>query len=592
MNIKYNLYLLSFISEIFAAKFSVVSFSASCKLSINGETYSMEPHPKCANLFGIEVDVSLNTKYKYICDGKEDVERILKEKTTHNELFGRALTVYDMPEFYYPDSKEWSRSIGRTELFDPSYVPIVIIDTDKQFFVNPKGGSNFRKVTFILKDNVFSFYNVKKSTKNYDEDKFQIKINLKDENIYKRSVFKFRPSAYDPAFFRQILYGDIAHAIGNPTHESVSVRLYHADGTGIGLYVLQEDISTESFIKTSFYGRPDGSIKDYHITPIYDCSTGADFNPDDPNELGAFQNLLDEYDNKIELKEMFTKIAQVDIKDEKQIKDIDENWLDLDTLFKALALEYLAGHWDSYWFLTSNFVTYHPYEETEGTLYNYSKYKYYFIDQDFDQTWSIGMHQRFDPINFPRKSYTYYVGRNPSFWTDINYEDEADIGSRVIINRFIGCDNLKTCPTKVRFENHLKSIVKYIFNPYAIGKKVYGYKDRLDEEIKWDSSLVHLHKGTERLFDFNYESFVNGIEYGVSSYYGIMDWTKLMAENVCKEFKFKYVTTEIDNKKKSVNSNSPNQLSNVNSRNADINKFKASMTLTIFTIVISIIILL
>jgi len=95
-------------------------------------------------------------RYKYICGGEEDVERTLYGETTHNELFGRALTSYKIPEFSYPDSEPWGRSIGRTELFNPSYVPIVIIDTDKEFFVNATGGK-FNKITFILKDNVFTF---------------------------------------------------------------------------------------------------------------------------------------------------------------------------------------------------------------------------------------------------------------------------------------------------------------------------------------------------------------------------------------------------------------------------------------------------
>jgi len=95
-------------------------------------------------------------RYTYICGGVEDVERTLKDKTTHNELFGRALTVYDMPEFKYPDSEPWKRSIGRTELFDPTYVPIVIIDSDKKYFIDPHD-STYNSVTFILKDSVHVF---------------------------------------------------------------------------------------------------------------------------------------------------------------------------------------------------------------------------------------------------------------------------------------------------------------------------------------------------------------------------------------------------------------------------------------------------
>ncbi|OUM62761.1 hypothetical protein PIROE2DRAFT_10861, partial [Piromyces sp. E2] len=468
-----------------------------------------------------------------------DVERTLKENTTHNELFGRALTVYDMPEFNYPNSEPWSRSIGRTEVFDPTYVPIVIIDADKELFVHPED-STFKSMTFILKDSVHVFNNVRSSTKNYDEDKFQFRVSLRgDDNLYNRRVFKFRPSAYDPAFIRQILYGDLAHAVGNPAHESVSSRVYLKDGTGIGVYVLQEDVTSESFIRSTFYGEPDGTTKKFTLSPIYDCSTGADFNPDDPHHLAAFQN-EDESDLKIELKGMMRKLVEIDVTNEEQVKNIDENWLDLDTLLKAMALEYLAGHWDSYWFLTSNFVTYHPAEETSGSKNNYSKYKYYFIDQDFDQTWSVGMSSRFDPETFPTKKYTEFVNKDPEYWRKVNEGEEAEPGTRVIINKLIGCDGLNTCPTKVSFENHLKSIVKHIFNPVALGRKVDGYKERLDEEMKWDETLPRLHKGTDRSYNFTYSDFVDGMEVGVSSPYGIMDWTKVITDTVCKQFNMDY----------------------------------------------------
>jgi len=63
-----------------------------------------------------------------------------------------------MPEFGYNATKPWTRSIGRTELFDPDYVPIVIIDVDKSFFTKAGGGIyKFNNMTFILKQNAFTF---------------------------------------------------------------------------------------------------------------------------------------------------------------------------------------------------------------------------------------------------------------------------------------------------------------------------------------------------------------------------------------------------------------------------------------------------
>ena len=301
---------------------------------------------------------------------------------------------------------------------------------------------------------------------------------------------------------------------------------------------------------------------------------------------------------------MMRKLADIDITNNDHINNINENWLDLDTLLKAVALEYLAGHWDSYWFLTSNFVTYHPAEETAGEKYDHSKYKYYFVDQDFDQTWSVGMNEKLEPEIFPTKRYTEFVGKDASYWKSVNRYEDAEPGTRVIIDKLIGCDGLDTCPTKVKFENHLKSIVKYIFNPEDLGRKVNGYKERLDEEMKWDTSLTRLHKGTKGTYHFTYNDFINGIEYGVSSSYGIMDWTKIMADTVCQQFNMVYGSNSeepVNQNDQSMNDTIANNVLNSNNVNTSPNQDKTmpnsdsaamsihniSMTFTIFILFLS-----
>jgi len=438
-----------------------------------------------------------------------------------------------MPEFGYPNAEPWTRSIGRTELFDPSFVPIIVIESEKQFFTGRNSGVNsFKAMHFILKDNVFSFNNVPVGGKNYDENKFQFKINLPGDGIYHRTTLKFRPSSYDPVFFRQILYGDIAHAIGNPAHESVAARVYLSDGTPIGLYVLQEDCTSESFIKTAFFGdEKTQSIKSYTPKVIYDCATGADFTADDGKFLGAFKN--NTYDLKIELLEMTQKLAALNVQDVDAVKDFDDNELDLDTLFRALALEYLAGHWDSYWFLSTNFVVYHP-EDAEG------RYKFYFIDQDFDQTWGVGMYAGLDPQNYPTKTYDNYIGVN---WRQLN-ENPFDTETRVIVDKLIGCDGQPECTTKQLFEDHLKSIVQHIFNPVAMKRKTDGYKDRLTEEMEWDLGITRLYTALNSQYQFTMNDFNYGIDSanyeGSKFFYGILDWTKIISDTVCKQFNIEY----------------------------------------------------
>jgi hypothetical protein len=547
MNYKSKILILGLISKIYATKFSVVSFNGACQLSVGGQTVDMVQSAGIP-LYTAEVPAQAGTEYKYICGGAEDVARQLSnETTTYNELVGRPNTVIKMPEFGFPNAKPWTRSIGRTELFDQDYVPIVIVNPDQAFFTGSKTSTTFKSVTFVLKENVFTFNNVGASGKNYDEDKFQFKISLPNGGIYNRDVLKFRPSSYDPVFFRQMLYGDIAHAIGNPAHESVAARVYLSDGTPIGLYVLQEDCTTESFIRTAFYGNPDTQeVTQHEEGIIYDCATGADFRTDDPMQLGAFMPDRNHQDDlKIELLDMITKLNQLNIMDDNEVKNFDENFLELDTLFRALALEYLAGHWDSYWFMTTNFVVYHPPEETQGTQYNYQKYKYYFIDQDFDQTWGSNMKATLDAGNYPKKPYTEYINKGEEFWKALNADEGSlEPGTRVILNKFLGCDGQPTCSTKTYFENHLKDIVQHIFNPVSMKMKTDGYKARLADEVSWDTQITRLHTNPKSIYHFTYDDFERGIEGPTGMFpYGILDWTSQICETVCQQFGISYDQT-------------------------------------------------
>jgi len=531
-----------------SVQFSVISWGNDVKLKVGDNVVQMAKADPTIPLWTTTAEVSdKEFTYHYVQDNADDVERTLKEdvNTTYNELIGRAVTIYDMVEFKYPDEPKWDRSIGKTKLFDDTYIPTFIFSGYGNFFITGDGATvNFSKVIAILKDEVLQFDNIPSSGKNGDEDKFQFKITLPGDGIYNRNVLKFRPSSYDPVFFRQILYGDILHAIQNPAHESVAARVYQDNGVGIGLYVLQEDCTTESFIRTAFYGDPSsGTVKPYDQSVIYDCSTGADFNYYDPNWLGSFQNQT--YDLKAELLEMTRQLSILDVNDEDAVKNFDDKWLDLNTLFKALALEYLAGHWDSYWFLTTNFVTYHPSEEAEGGTGWYSKYKYYFVDQDFDQTWGVGMSQQLDPATFPQRSYKDFVGID---WANLNPNEEFDASTRVIVDKLIGCnspDKQAQCYSKELFENHLKKIVKYIFNPVALGRKIDAYKERLRPEIIWDTQEVQRqHMGEEQKFHFTVADFDNNIDsgnyQGSVNPWGLKDWVAARADTVCKEFNIDY----------------------------------------------------
>jgi hypothetical protein len=502
-------------------------------VNVNGNVVPLTKYNDLPYFMG-KAEASSGTKYHYVSDGTDEIferefDDTLKDRT-YNDFYGRQETIKQLYQFGFPTNKKWNRSIGKQELFDDSYIPTIYIEGGLDFFKTaPMGTSYFTKMTFFLKDDIHYFTNVPVACKNRNEDKFQLRFGLPGDANNKtplnRSILKLRASSEDPAFIRQLIYTDILHAIENPAHESVTVRVY-SDGIPVGLYVLQEDVTTKSFIRSAFYGDEKTgkiSVSSNELGFPLDCSTGADF--DVGESVSSFKPL--EGGNNSRIEPLREAVAAVDVNDKNSIENFSKTWFDLDIFFKALAVEYLAGHWDSYWYYTTNFVMYDdPKESTSNT------FKYYFIDQDFDLTWGCGLS---DEINrygkdFPKKSYTEDVNRT---W---------NIGSSDGPNRYAVDKFLSGGLTKGMFEAYLVSIVKHIFNPVAMKAKIDSYAERLRPELEWDYSFQKLYTSqNSKKYEFNIEDFDTGLLTGGKRHeWGILDWTEMRANAVCSEFGFEY----------------------------------------------------
>jgi len=536
--------LLTVIGHVYGrvVNFSIITFGKDATVSFNGKTLNMLPvddYSGVRSVSGICPDEEF--EYSYTVDGKpEGFTRKLAvgKLTTHNEFFGRKETISPLKGLGYPaDKPRWTRSIGKTETFDDSYIPTIVIDKgSKDFFVQAPDAGTIKRITFILKDGIFTDENVEAKTQNRYQDKFQWRVKLVNK-VNKRKVFKFRASSDDPTFLRQPLYGDIAAAIGNPVHNQVIVRVYLSDGTPIGLYLMIEVTSSKSFIKSQFYGNEltgKITVPETGLGYPLDCATGADFKKG--NKLSSFKYSEGE-DNK-KIKYLIEAMHELDVSDEGKVKEFSKKWFDLDTFFKALALEYLTGDWDSYWMYTSNFVMYDaPEESTKST------FKYYFIDQDFDETFGIGLSHKINTYGdeFPSQSYKTLVDRS---WNVAG----SDGDSRAAIDIF-----LKGGVTTKMFENHLIDIVKHVFNPVALGRRLEEYVRRYKEEISWDYGINRIHaaytiNNTHTIYTWTMSDFEENLEYksAKSVSWGLKQWIDMRAKAVAEEFDFEWDQTPLD----------------------------------------------
>ena len=349
----------------------------------------------------------------------------------------------------------------------------------------------------------------------------QFKVRLNNNGIEGRYTLKFRDNNEDPTFMRQDLYGDIMNALGCPTIQSIKTRVY-VNEKAVGYYILQEEAASESFVRAAFHGDNNGK---YLITDTnklghpLDCSTGADFYYTG-NKFYAFQPYnSDRYDNS-KVKQLCKAFEELNVNSSSSIKSFEKKF-DIDTFFRAIAMEILTGHWDSYWLYSTNFALYDNPSESN---------KFYFIDQDWDGTFGLN-------LGMPYMRYSDFIDRSYKDFVNISWGlDEYDSPQRYAIDKLFSNSSLKA-----RFETILKEIVVNIFNPTAINKRLDALVARHREEIAWNYDTINNHplrKADSSQLNWTIKDFDTNIytrsRFGAS--YGIKEWVYRRAKAMKKEF--------------------------------------------------------
>jgi len=222
--------------------------------------------------------------------------------------------------------------------------------------------------------------------------------------------------------------------------------------------------------------------------------------------------------NKSKLQALTKAIKELNPKKTKDLKNFEKKWFDIDTFHKAMAMEYLTADWDGYWYSNANFASYDdPTESTKTT------FKHYFISQDHDETFGVGL--------------TEYHNKNGYNHPKLSYKDQLLKKDRVLVNKFI-----KSTPAlQKRFENTLTSIVENIFNPVAFKTVVDSYYARFQPEMEWDFSFTHEYKPSKKASKdmpvYSYKDFTKNLTQGVGGLkWGLYTWVELRAEAIKKEF--------------------------------------------------------
>jgi len=390
-------------------------------------------------------------------------------------------------------------------------------------FTSAKPSSDYlERIVFILKDSILTFKNVPAYPKNKSWNKFQFKVQLGGNGVGGRYTLKFRDNNEDPTFMRQDLYGDILNSLGYPTIQSVKTRVY-VNEKAVGYYILQEEAASESFVRAAFHGDNNGKLLITDINKLghpLDCSTGADFYYTG-NDFYAFQPYnKTRYDNS-NLRNLCKQFESLNVNNASQLKTFEQKWFDIDTFFKAIAMQILTGHWDSYWLFSTNFAVYDNPSENN---------KFYFICQDWDGTFGLN-------LGMPYMRYEDFIDRSYKDFVNIEWGvDEYDAPHRYAIDKL-----LSNATLRARFETILKNIVTKVFNPAVINKRLDALVERHRDEIAWNYDTINKHplrKGSATQLNWTMDDFETNINtssrHGAS--YGIKEWVYRRAKAMKKEF--------------------------------------------------------
>ncbi|KAF9987658.1 hypothetical protein BGZ75_000305 [Mortierella antarctica] len=524
--------LLALVSSVLAdVTYNVIGFpdarANTFAVEVNGELHPLRSTKDSFPLWSTKVmGVSAPSSYRYVqlnhnkrvVAREEFVRSLTGRTTTPNEFFNRENTFTVLPGIKQVYKDVRPKDIG---VFDGTQIATIHLTMDPAKFedmMNHPKDENRERVPatfrFINAHKVYSTNDVKVKISGHGSRKFR-KVSLhvefektKKGMFFDRSAIKLRAEYNDPTMIREKLYLDLLDSVGVGSSQGSFTRVY-VNGKPHGLFLMVEDIGESMLMQTIHHG----AIKDVNaLGSLYQMGTTVEFKGmrAASYQQNLYKNIIQGNNPKDEpMKQFIAFMKDLEDWDPADTKGVAywKERLDLDGFLRSMALEYLTGAFDSFWWNAHNYYMY----------FNPQRKIWQFIPIDFDHSFSAG--RRLD-VDETYKEYAQTC-------------EGSNAKSRPMVSKLI-CKNKDI---NKRFETILLTITRGVFNYAALENRVYAYETQMQEEVAWDFAIDRSKRpGLDFGWDFNnFHKTIWG-PFPKKAYKGIMPWVRSRVESVANQF--------------------------------------------------------
>ncbi|KAI7886042.1 hypothetical protein K492DRAFT_123012 [Lichtheimia hyalospora FSU 10163] len=449
--------------------------------------------------------------------------------STGNEFFGRAPTVYSVPEL--PQAFHPIYPSLFTNMNQSNEVATILLDLEQAeldtILADPHAkhkDAHVHKMTFITNSEIHTFTNAKldnsgQSTKDFNRQSFEIKLS-KPQLLFGRRDFKLRAEQTDSSFMQLVL--DMLAATGAAALSASWVRVF-VNGEPLGLFVLTDDASThmvDNLLHGGDWSYPysawlykGNSIDDKHTANLAYLGDELSKYPNDIYKLkdkGEAKHKLSKENASLPLVEFIRNLNAIDpskITDEESSKELSK-LIDPKHTMYHLALSFLTGSWDGLWYQASNYYLTQDLQNGQWAVITY----------DFDESLGNGVEQK----NLGTVPYDEYGPR-------------GDGSKRVLVDLILDSPYYRA-----EFERILTTIVKRYFKSSVVVPRLKVWMQMLAKDIAWDRSLDPQSPGNKVEWTANdVESGALGTGNGAKGEsdlsVSIAEWVEARSKSLCKQ---------------------------------------------------------